>query len=240
MVRRRSLSSAPPMIMSGPLRRACRPRLVPRAGRGRLGQLHDRQASGWDSRRVQQSLGGPAGRRLALMRHAKAEGYDKPDLERALADRGVRDSEAAGQWFAELGLAPDGALVSAAARTRETWAGVAAAADWSVAPTYSEPLYGAGPEAALDLIRSTDAVRVVPGGHRPQPDDGLPRLGARRRHERPVQRDGHGLPDLRRRRLRPRRRVGRPRPGSLHARRLPRRRGADRPALPLRPGARGW
>ena len=103
------------------------------------------------------------------MRHAKAEGYDRPDLERSLADRGIRDTEAAGQWFAELGLAPDGALVSAAVRTRETWAGVAAAADWAVTPTYSEPLYGAGPESALDLIRSTDpsVSCLVVIGHNP-------------------------------------------------------------------------
>jgi len=103
------------------------------------------------------------------MRHAKAEGYDRPDFERALADRGVRDSEAAGHWFAELGLTPDGALVSAAARTRETWDGVAAAADWSLEPTYSEPLYGAGPESALDLIRSTapSVTCLVVIGHNP-------------------------------------------------------------------------
>jgi phosphohistidine phosphatase len=103
------------------------------------------------------------------MRHAKAEGFDKPDLQRALADRGVRDSEAAGQWFSELGLVPDGALVSAAVRTRETWDGVAAAADWTVTPTFSEPLYGAGPESALDLIRETPAsVRcLVVIGHNP-------------------------------------------------------------------------
>ncbi len=118
---------------------------------------------------MQQSLGGPAGRRLALVRHAKAEGYDKPDFERALADRGVRDSEAAGQWFAELGLAPDGALVSAAVRTRETWSRIESSADWSVTPTYSEPLYEAGPESALDLIRSTAASVscLVVIGHNP-------------------------------------------------------------------------
>ncbi|WP_344302632.1 histidine phosphatase family protein [Nocardioides bigeumensis] len=104
------------------------------------------------------------------MRHAKAEGYDKPDLQRALADRGVRDSEAAGQWFAELGLVPDGALVSAAVRTRETWHGVASAAGWTGVPAiFSEPLYGAGPESALDLIRETpSSVRcLVVVGHNP-------------------------------------------------------------------------
>ena len=112
---------------------------------------------------------GQGGRRLALMRHAKAEGYEKPDLQRELADRGVRDAEAAGQWFAELGLVPDGALVSAAARTRETWAGVAEGAGWTCRAETSEALYAAGPEAALDLIRETDdGVRtLVVIGHNP-------------------------------------------------------------------------
>ena len=79
------------------------------------------------------------------MRHAKAEGYDKPDFERALADRGVRDSEAAGQWFAELGLAPDGALVSAAVRTRETWSRVESSADWSVSRRTASPCTAPAP-----------------------------------------------------------------------------------------------
>ncbi|MGI8646031.1 MAG: SixA phosphatase family protein [Nocardioides sp.] len=112
---------------------------------------------------------GLGGRRLALMRHAKAEGFEKPDLQRELADRGVRDAEATGRWFAELGVVPDKALVSAAARTRETWDGVAEAAGWTCEPEHSEPMYAAGPETALDLIRDTeDSVRtLVVIGHNP-------------------------------------------------------------------------
>jgi phosphohistidine phosphatase len=112
---------------------------------------------------------GQVGRRLAVMRHAKAEGYDKPDIDRELAPRGVRDAEAAGQWFAELGLEPDSALVSAAARTAETWELVASAAGWTLEPELSESMYGAGPESALDLVRETDdSVRtLVVVGHNP-------------------------------------------------------------------------
>lgn len=112
---------------------------------------------------------GRPSRWLALMRHAKAEGYDKADVDRELAARGSRDVEAAGRWFAERGLHPDGGLVSAAARTRSTWAGVARSAGWSVQPKLSEPLYAAGPESALDLIRGTaDEVRtLVVIGHNP-------------------------------------------------------------------------
>jgi phosphohistidine phosphatase len=112
---------------------------------------------------------GRGGRRLAVMRHSKAEGYEKPDLQRELAPRGVRDAEAAGRWFAELGVEPDAALVSAAARTTETWELVASAAGWTVEPELSEPLYGAGPESALDLVREIDdnVKTLVVVGHNP-------------------------------------------------------------------------
>ena len=118
---------------------------------------------------VEDDESGHSSRRLALMRHAKAEGYEKPDLQRELTRRGVRDAAATGQWFAVLGLAADAALVSSAARTRETWSGVAQAAGWSCQAETSEALYAAGPEAALDLIRATDdAVRtLVVIGHNP-------------------------------------------------------------------------
>ncbi|MEO5853387.1 MAG: histidine phosphatase family protein [Nocardioides sp.] len=108
-------------------------------------------------------------RRLAVMRHAKAEGYEKADHERELAPRGRVDAEATGQWLAELGMVPDGALVSAAARSRQTWQGVAGAAGWTVDAEHSEALYVAGPESALDLIRETsdDVTILVVVGHNP-------------------------------------------------------------------------
>lgn len=104
-----------------------------------------------------------------VMRHAKAEQVGPTDFERALAPRGVADAEAAGAWLADLGLDPDFALVSAARRTRETWAAVAAGAGWSLAPTLDEGLYSAGPETALDLLRALpDSVTsVVVVGHNP-------------------------------------------------------------------------
>ncbi len=116
-----------------------------------------------------QTESGMARRRLAVMRHAKAEGYEKADHDRELASRGRHDAESAGRWFVEFGLVPDGALVSAAARTRETWASIAEAAGWVLEPDLSEPMYGAGPESALDLIRETpDQVGcLVVIGHNP-------------------------------------------------------------------------
>src|SRR4051812_48896964 len=62
--------------------------------------------------------------RLILFRHGKAESesVSGDDFDRRLAPRGERDSAAMGRSLAELGLTPDLALVSPAARTRETWA----------------------------------------------------------------------------------------------------------------------
>jgi phosphohistidine phosphatase len=60
------------------------------------------------------------------MRHARAgELPGGPDIERALAPRGRRDSEAAGRWLAAKGLQPDLVLCSAARRTRQTWQQIA-------------------------------------------------------------------------------------------------------------------
>ncbi|WP_372783445.1 histidine phosphatase family protein [Phenylobacterium sp.] len=62
--------------------------------------------------------------RLILFRHGKAEpeSASGEDFDRRLAGRGVRESAAMAAKLADLGFAPDVALVSPAARTRETWA----------------------------------------------------------------------------------------------------------------------
>ena len=59
---------------------------------------------------------------LILMRHSKAEeGPGKPDHDRELSDRGLRDARAAGAWLREEGLVPDLVICSTAVRTRQTW-----------------------------------------------------------------------------------------------------------------------
>lgn len=110
-----------------------------------------------------------ADRTVVVMRHAKAEQVGPTDFERALSPRGRCDAEAAGAWLAGLGVVPDQALVSAALRTRETWAAVAEGAGWSLPPTLDEGLYADGPETALDLLRGLErAVScVVVIGHNP-------------------------------------------------------------------------
>ena len=108
-------------------------------------------------------------RTLVVMRHAKAEQAAPSDIERQLADRGVLDATEAGQWLAGRGVEADAALVSAAARTEQTWDALAEGAGWDLEASLEDALYEAGPESALDLVRATeDHVRtLVVVGHNP-------------------------------------------------------------------------
>lgn len=58
--------------------------------------------------------------RLVLLRHAEAETVGETDAERVLTPRGRTAAVAAGRWLAEHAV-PDLAVVSPAARARETW-----------------------------------------------------------------------------------------------------------------------
>ncbi|HYF73349.1 MAG TPA: histidine phosphatase family protein [Nocardioides sp.] len=108
-------------------------------------------------------------RLIALMRHTKAEQHGPTDFDRPLADRGHRDAAAVGAWLAAEGFEPDHAIVSAALRTRETWASVSAAAEWDLDPEVDRGLYAAGPDTALDLVRlvDDDVRRLLVIGHNP-------------------------------------------------------------------------
>jgi phosphohistidine phosphatase len=106
---------------------------------------------------------------LVVMRHAKAQQYGATDHERELEPRGRRDATDAGSWMALHEIECDYALVSSAERTVGTWEAVREAADWDVEPDLDDSLYAAGPETALDVIRSLpdDASRVLLIGHNP-------------------------------------------------------------------------
>lgn len=108
-------------------------------------------------------------RRLVVVRHAKAEPYAASDFERTLADRGRRDAAALGAWLGEQGITPDVALVSAAARTEETWQLMAEAAGWRTEPELDHGLYGADEDGVLELVATVDpdAATVVVIGHNP-------------------------------------------------------------------------
>lgn len=106
---------------------------------------------------------------LVVMRHAAAAAGARTDAERRLTDAGYEEARAAGEWFAGHGVDPDAALVSAATRTRETWAALAAGAGYGLTPVFSDSLYVGGPDTCLDLVRvlpeSVTSLIVV--GHNP-------------------------------------------------------------------------
>ncbi|MFN3688990.1 SixA phosphatase family protein [Salinarimonas sp.] len=112
-------------------------------------------------------------RRLILLRHAKSDwphGLD--DHERPLAARGRRDAPRMGAYLAAEMLLPDLALVSSAARTRETWALVAPAL--GPVEVREEPrIYEASSERLLGIVRETpDVVRTLMlVGHNPGMED---------------------------------------------------------------------
>jgi len=108
-------------------------------------------------------------RRLVVMRHAKAEPVAPSDMERHLTERGRADAAATGAWLVEQGFAADLALVSTAVRTRETWEALREKAGWEVEADHRVDLYSAGPEVALDVVRSTpgDVESLLVLGHNP-------------------------------------------------------------------------
>jgi phosphohistidine phosphatase len=117
-------------------------------------------------------------RLLMLLRHAKAE-RAKPngrDHERVLEERGRADARKIGFYLARHGFVPDRALVSTAARTRETWALASEAFKKPPAADFDERIYEAEPQAILKAIQETgsDVRTLLVIGHNP----GLQELAA--------------------------------------------------------------
>jgi phosphohistidine phosphatase len=108
--------------------------------------------------------------RLLLLRHAKSDWPPGvPDGERPLAERGVRDAEAAGELLAAEGWTPDLVLCSTAERARRTWS--LAAAALTPAPVLLEQpeLYGADVPDVLRLVRAVEEAvgTLLVVGHQP-------------------------------------------------------------------------
>src|SRR4051794_32825009 len=103
------------------------------------------------------------------MRHAKAEPVAESDHARRLVDRGRRDAAEAGQWAREHRVLPDHALVSTASRAHETWSAFAGAADIDLEPVLDPSLYAAGPDTAMEVLRTAPAAAttVMVVGHNP-------------------------------------------------------------------------
>jgi phosphohistidine phosphatase len=119
-------------------------------------------------------------RTLVLLRHAKAETPgDQLDFDRRLTEKGAADADAAGAWLADEGLVPDLVICSPAARTRQTWHGVAVALA-QAAPSVAAPevhyeggLYEGGRTEVIDLLRRVpdEIGTVLVVGHNPTMSD---------------------------------------------------------------------
>lgn len=118
-----------------------------------------------------------ADRTLILIRHAKAEPHgSRPDHERDLADRGVRDAREIGRRLRADGVRPDVVWCSTSARTRETWAAIVEGLGNGPLVDHDQRIYDASPRTLLEVLRETadDARTVVLVGHAP----GVPMLAA--------------------------------------------------------------
>jgi phosphohistidine phosphatase len=109
---------------------------------------------------------------LILFRHAKAEqAPGRPDSERELTGRGLRDAEAAGAWLHEHELGPELVLCSTARRTRQTWDAAARGGACGEAVEYVDEVYTGGAESVLDVVReqaqAQQAQVVLVVGHNP-------------------------------------------------------------------------
>ena len=106
---------------------------------------------------------------LTLLRHAKAAPPlpGQEDFDRPLTERGRSDATRMGKLLVDL--APDLALVSAAARTTESWS--IASADFAVPlpPTVEQSLYLCRAAHLIERLRAVpaDVQSVVVVGHNP-------------------------------------------------------------------------
>lgn len=104
-------------------------------------------------------------KRLILMRHAKSSWGDPSadDHARVLNGRGRISADAMGDWLRARDYLPDLALVSDAARTRETFARLGLLCD----ARFSAALYHASTPAMMSLLRSATGDTVLMVGHNP-------------------------------------------------------------------------
>lgn len=105
---------------------------------------------------------------LLLARHAQAQPFASRDHDRRLTDDGVAMARTLGGAVAATGV-PDLAVLSSAARTRQTLDEAMDAGGWSCPAVPLDALYGGGPQDVLDALgeHAGDAGRVLVVGHEP-------------------------------------------------------------------------
>jgi phosphohistidine phosphatase SixA/CHAD domain-containing protein len=124
----------------------------------------------------------PAVKTVLLSRHAKSSWEDASlaDVDRPLAPRGVKAAGAVGRYVFRTAGMPDLVLCSTAARARQTWERMSAAAPLSVPVRYLDELYMATPERLLTILArlpdDVDCVLVI--GHNPGFEELLRLLGS--------------------------------------------------------------
>jgi len=104
-------------------------------------------------------------KRLILMRHAKSS-WDDPLLDdhaRVLNGRGRISADALGDWLRAKLYKPDQALVSDAARTRETFARLNFICD----TRFTSALYHAGARTMMQVLKGAQGNTVLMIGHNP-------------------------------------------------------------------------
>lgn len=112
----------------------------------------------------------PPSRILLLMRHGKAEAVAERDFERNLVEKGEDQARLIGDYLVSQGITPSRVLVSAAARTKQTWQGVQSAFQGKdIEVDELEALYLGGTSETLDLIRAVPSAQrvLLVVGHEP-------------------------------------------------------------------------
>lgn len=106
-------------------------------------------------------------KRLFVLRHAEAVPKDtEEDVDRVLSARGRGQMERVARHLRDAGIRPDEALVSPAARTRETWE-LTRLGD--VPARFDRRIYEATPDDLLAVLRDAeaDANSAILVGHNP-------------------------------------------------------------------------
>ena len=115
---------------------------------------------------------------LILLRHAKAVKSTGDDFARILTDAGGADAVRAGAVLRGRGLCPEVAMVSPAARTRQTFEAVAATAERPIETGFPDALYEATAQTIRDLVGAIDGNRgsAIVVGHNPGIAEGIAAL----------------------------------------------------------------
>ena len=109
-------------------------------------------------------------RTLILLRHAKSDwAGQQADIDRPLAERGVRQAPRSGRWLFANIRRIDLAVVSPAERARATWELAADECDDAPPTTIDRRVYAASARQLLDVVHDLpdEAHTVVIVGHNP-------------------------------------------------------------------------